>query len=162
MGASSIYRHVQTKEELLVLELADLQEEAWGRFREATSRGEPTREAVRRFFAAQHELLAQEPDLTVIALRATTYPHARVSRVVLSLQDRTIGLLAEILQAGRVRGDLARNVDVLAAARALFHIATGARLSWANGLLDEPGCRRSIESSVELLFGGIGSSAADA
>lgn len=162
MGASSIYRHVQTKEELLVLELADLQEEAWGRFRKAARRGEPTREAVRRFFAAQHELLAREPDLTVIALRATTYPHARVSRVVLSLQDRTIGLLAEILQAGRARGDLARDADLLAAAGALFHIATGARLSWANGLLDEPGCRRSIESSVELLFRGIGSPAVDA
>ena len=34
MGASSIYRHVRTKHELLVLELADLQEEAWQSFRE--------------------------------------------------------------------------------------------------------------------------------
>jgi AcrR family transcriptional regulator len=161
MGASSIYRHVETKEELLVLELADLQEEAWSRFRKGTQRREPTRAAVRRFFAAQHELLAREADLTVIALRATTYPHARVSRVVLSLQDRTIGLLAEILQAGRVRGDLARDADLLGAARALFHIATGARLSWANGLLDEPGCQRSIESSVDLLFRGIGAREAE-
>ena len=33
MGASSIYRHVRSKEELLIQELADLQEEAWTRFR---------------------------------------------------------------------------------------------------------------------------------
>lgn len=162
MGASSIYRHVETKEELLVLELADLQEEAWTHFRRGTPRGESTRDAVRRFLAAQHELLAREPDLTVIALRATTYPHARVSRAALALQDRTIGLLVEILQAGRARRDLARDADLISAARALFHIASGARLSWANGLLDEPGCRRSIDASVDLLFRGLGAPAADA
>jgi len=93
MGASSIYRHVETKEELLVMELADLQEEAWSRFRQTGVRNETTRDAVMRFFAAQHELLAREPDLTVIGLRATTYPHARVARAVLALQDRSIGLL---------------------------------------------------------------------
>jgi AcrR family transcriptional regulator len=162
MGASSIYRHVETKEELLVLELADLQEEAWTRFRREAPRAEPTRRALQRFFAAQHELLAREPDLTVIALRATTYPHARVSRAALLLQDRSIGLLAEILQAGRARGDLARDADLLAAARALFHVATGARLAWANGLLDEAGCRQSIEVSVDLLLRGIGAPASDA
>ena len=44
MGASSIYRHVQTKEELLVQELADLQEEAWTRFRRGERRAGSTRE----------------------------------------------------------------------------------------------------------------------
>jgi AcrR family transcriptional regulator len=155
MGASSIYRHVESKEELLVQELADLQEEAWTRFRRAARRGEPTREAVRRFFRAQHDLLAREPDLTVIALRATTYPSARVARAVLALQDRTTGLLAELLQAGRLRGDLRRGCDVLAAARALLHVANGARLSWANSLLDEEGCRAAIDAAVDLLFRGL-------
>ena len=72
----------------------------------------------------------------------------------ITLHDRTIGLLAEILQGGRAR-DLAANLDVLAAAHALFHIASGARISWANGLLDEPGCRQTIAASLELLFAGI-------
>ena len=160
MGASSIYRHVRSKEELLVQELADLQEEAWTRFRSADSRSDPTRERIRRFFDAQHELLAQTPDLTVIAIRATSYPEARVARRVLLLNDRTIGLLAELLLAGRARGDLARDVDVLAAARALFHAALGARLSWANGLLNEAGCRSATQAFVELLFRGIGRAAA--
>ena len=156
MGASSIYRHVQTKEELLVQELADLQEEAWTRFRLRDDRSAPTRERVGKFFRAQHDLLARDPDLTVIALRATTHPGARVAQRVLLLNDRTIGLLAEILQAGRARGDLASNLDVLAAARALFHIASGARISWANGLLAEADCRSAIEASVDLLFSGLG------
>ena len=39
MGASSFYRHVQSKEELLIEELADLQEEAWRRFRAEDARG---------------------------------------------------------------------------------------------------------------------------
>lgn len=159
MGASSIYRHVRSKEELLVQELADLQEEAWSRFRLADRRDAPARERVRRFLEAQHELLAVDPDLTVVALRATTYPAARVARRVLALHDRSVGLLAEILQAGRMRGDLDRAVDVLAAARTLFHVTTGARLSWANGLLSESGCRRSIEGAVDLLFAGIGTHA---
>jgi len=156
MGASSIYRHVETKQELLVQELADVQEEAWSRFRRELHGDESTAGSLRRFFQAQHDLLAREPDLTVIALRATTYPHARVSRLVLSLHDRSIGLLAEILQAGRVRGDLKREADVLACARTLFHMASGARLSWANGLIDEAGCRGSIDAAVSLLFEGVG------
>lgn len=154
MGASSIYRHVRTKHELLVLELADLQEEAWTRFRRSDDRSAPTRERVRRFFEMQHELLASNADLTVIALRATTYPDAPVARRALALQDRSIGLLAEILQGGR-RRDLADDLDVLASARALFHIASGARLGWANGLASESACRRAIESSVDLLFRGL-------
>ncbi|TFG92064.1 MAG: TetR/AcrR family transcriptional regulator, partial [Myxococcales bacterium] len=43
MGASSIYRHVQSKEELLVQELADLQEEAWTRFRQDDQRSDAAR-----------------------------------------------------------------------------------------------------------------------
>jgi AcrR family transcriptional regulator len=155
MGASSIYRHVRSKEELLVQELADLQEEAWTRFRAQDRRTAATQDRVRRFFQAQHELLAEGPDLTVIALRATTHPGARVARRVLALNDRTIGLLAEILQGGRVQGDLDQDVDILAAARALFHMATGARISWANGLLSEAGCRGAIEACVDLLFDGL-------
>jgi AcrR family transcriptional regulator len=155
MGASSIYRHVRTKHELLVLELAELQEEAWTRFRLQDDRGAPTRGRVQRFFEIQHGLLASDADLTVIALRACTFPEAPVARRALALQDRTIGLLAEILQTGRAR-DLARDVDLLAAARALVHIASGARLAWANGLASEQTCQRSIDSAVDLLFRGIG------
>jgi AcrR family transcriptional regulator len=160
MGASSIYRHVRSKEELLIQELSDLQEEAWTRFRQTSPRQEATRERIARFFAVQHELLAQTPDLTVIAIRAMSYPEARVARRALQLNDRTIGLLAEILLAGRARGDLAREVDVLAAARALFHAALGARVSWANGLQSESACRSATQASVELLFRGIGRAAA--
>lgn len=155
MGASSIYRHVESKEELLVQELVDLQEEAWTRFRLIDDRARPTPERIRAFFEAQHALLAETPDLTVIALRATTYPNARVARSVLALQDRTVGVLAELLQAGRVRGDVGREVDILGAARSLFHISTGARIAWANGMLREAECRRAIEDAVELLFRGL-------
>ncbi|HVN40257.1 MAG TPA: helix-turn-helix domain-containing protein [Myxococcota bacterium] len=154
MGASSIYRHVRTKHELLVLELAELQEEAWTRFRQGDDRDAPTRDRIRRFFEIQHALLASDADLTVIALRATTYPEAPVARRALALQDRTIGLLAEILQTGR-RRDLAPDVDVLASARAIVHIASGARIAWANGLASEDVCRREVDKSLELLFRGI-------
>lgn len=155
MGASSIYRHVQSKHELLVLDLADLQEEAWLDFRRDDDRRGESRERVRNFFLCQHKLLAEDPDLTVVSIRATTYPEARVARRVLALNDRTIGLLAEILMQGRMRGDLDRSVDVLAAANALFHSATGARISWANGVLSEEGCRSAIEASVGLMFSGL-------
>ena len=156
MGASSVYRHVQSKHELLVLELAELQEEAWLDFRRQDNRSTATLARVQKFFQSQHELLARHSDLTVIAIRATTYPDSRVSSRVLALNDRTIGLLAEILQSGRARGDLDARVDVLAAARALFHGAVGARISWANGLLSESACRAAIEGTVELLFRGLG------
>jgi AcrR family transcriptional regulator len=156
MGASSIYRHVSSKRELLMLELSDLQEEAWLAFRRQDDQAQETRERVQKFFRFQHELLAETPDLTVIAIRATTYPEARLARRVLTLNDRAVGLLAEILQSGRRRGDLAPKVDVLTAARTLFHGATGARVSWANGLLSEKGCQAAIDGLVDILFRGIG------
>jgi AcrR family transcriptional regulator len=151
MGASSIYRHVETKHELLILELADLQEEAWLRFRQEDERDAPTRERIHRFFDAQHALLAGAPDLTVIALRAISFPQDAVARRVLALHDRSIGLLTEILQSGRKR-DLDPKLDVLSAARALFHAALGSRISWANGLLDERSCQRTVAASVDLML----------
>jgi len=156
MGASSIYRHVRTKEELLVGELAALQEEAWKRFRGEDDRRAPTLERVARFLEIQHELLVADRDFTLIAMRATTRPQARVARQVLVLHDRTIGLLAEILQIGRMGGDLAADLDVLEAARTLFHITQGARIPWVNGLVADDTCLESIRSDVSLLFSGIG------
>jgi len=154
MGASSIYRHVRSKHELLVLELSDLQEEAWQRFRQADQRRRPVLERLLGFFDAQHALLAGDADLVVIALRATTYPDAPVARRALALQDRAIGLIAEILQSGR--SELAPDADPLAAAQTLYHAASGARLAWANGLLGEERCRAAVATSVEQLFRGIG------
>jgi AcrR family transcriptional regulator len=155
MGASSLYRHIRSKEELLIRDLAERQEEAWQRFRKEDDKALPTRERVRRFLDAQHALLAEDPDLTTIALRAASHPGARVARQVLALHDRTIGLLFEVLQHGRMRGDLGRGVDAMAAARAIFHITTSARIPWANGAVDAAGCRAAIESAVDVLFHGL-------
>lgn len=155
MGASSIYRHVRSKEELLIDELDVLQDEAWRRFRENDDRKAPTSERVRAFLDHQDALLIADRDLTMIALRAATKVEARVARQVLALNDRTIGLLLEILQMGRMRKDLARDVDVLEAARVIFHLTQGSRLAWANGLVDAETCRTNIQAGVDLLFRGL-------
>lgn len=155
MGASSIYRHFQSKEELLIAELVDLQEEAWRRFREGDDRKASTRKRVSRFLDAQHELLADDSDLTLIALRATTRPGAPMAGQVLALNDRTIGLLMEIMQMGRMQSKLRREVDVLEAARVVFNITQGARIPWANGMTDAESCRQAIQKGVDLLFGGL-------
>lgn len=160
MGASSIYRHIRSKEELLVEDLADLQQEAWTRFRASEPRHRPARERLRDFLDAEHALLVQDRDFTVIALRATTHPEARVAKRALALQDQTIGLIAEILQSGRSRGELARDADVIAAARTIAYATSGARLAWANGQLDAEACREAIGAAVELLFAGIASTPA--
>ncbi len=155
MGASSIYRHFQSKEELLIADLDDLQEEAWRQFRAEDDRKAPTRKRVARFLDAQHQLLAEDSDLTLIALRATTRPGVRVAKQVLALNDRTIGLLMEIMQMGRMQSQLKRNVDVLEAARVVFNITQGARIPWANGLTDAEACRQAIQTGVDLLFTGL-------
>ena len=155
MGASSIYRHVQSKEELLIEELADMQEEAWAQFRVADDRNRPTADRLRNFFDVQHDLLVANRDLTTIALRSTTKTEARVAKRVLQLYDRTIGLLMEILQRGRMKQDLAKDVDVLEAARVLFHVTNGARIPWANGMVSDEACRASIHQAVDLFFRGI-------
>ncbi len=155
MGASSIYRHIRSKEELLVEELKELQEEAWLRFRRGDDRGAPARLRLRAFLDAQHQLLAREPDWTTIALRAVTHPEARVARRSLALDDHTVGLVSEILLNGRMRGEVAADVDVLGAARTIVQLASGLRVSWANGLLEADACREAIESGVDLLFRGL-------
>ena len=155
MGASSIYRHIRSKEELLVEELGELQERAWRQIRARSDRPAGARAAVRAFLDAEHALLLADPDLTIIAVRATTHPGARVARQVLALQERSVGLLTELLQSGRVTGELRRDADVLAAARTTVFFTSGARVAWANGLLDAEGCRSTIAASVELLFEGI-------
>jgi len=155
MGASSIYRHIRSKEELLIEDLGELQDEAWRRFRAAEPRKLSARERLRRFLDAEHALLAQDRDFTVIMLRATTHPEARVAKRVLALQDRTIGLIAEILQSARSRRELEREADVLAAARTIAYVTSGARIAWANGQLDAEACREAIAAAVELLFAGI-------
>jgi len=155
MGASSIYRHVQSKEELLIEELSEMQEEAWANFRSKDDRKRPTLVRLRDFLDHQHQLLVADRDLTTIALRATTKTEARVARRVLRLYDRTIGLLMEILQQGRMRKDLSKDVDVLEAARTLFHITNGARIPWANGMVSDEAYRASIDEALSLLFRGI-------
>ena len=80
----------------------------------------------------------------MIALRAATRPEARVAKRALVLNDRTIGLLAEILQMGRKRNDLVGDLNVLEAASTLFHVTQGARLPWANGLVSADVCQRQI------------------
>jgi AcrR family transcriptional regulator len=162
MGASSIYRHIRSKEELLVEDLAELQNEAWKKFRAAEPRRMPARERLRRFLDAEHALLARDRDFTVVMLRATTHPEARVAKRVLALQDRTIGLVAEILQSARSRGELRRDADVLAAARTVLHVTNGARIAWANGQLDADECREAVAAAVELLFAGIAAESAAA
>lgn len=155
MGASSIYRHVQSKEELLMDQLADLQEEAWQRFRENDEREAPTQERVRAFLDVQHELLVENEDLTLIALRSTTRPGARVAKQVLALNDRTVGLLMEILQMGKMQRRLSKKADVLEAARVIFQITQGVRISWANGLMTADACRDAIGTGVDMLFEGL-------
>ncbi|MDP6979379.1 MAG: helix-turn-helix domain-containing protein [Myxococcota bacterium] len=155
MGASSIYRHVASKEELLIEELADLQEDAWAQFRNTDERAHSTRQRVNHFLDVQHEMLTRDRDLSLIAMRSTTKPDAAVSRRVLALYDRTIGLLAEILQMGRKNKDLSPNVNVLQAAQALFHVTLGARIAWSNGLVSAEGCRKSIQAGVNILFEGL-------
>ena len=98
---------------------------------------------------------AQDRDFTVIMLRATTHPEARVAGRVLALQDRTIGLVAEILQSARSRRELRREADVLAAARTILYVTNGARIAWANGQLDAEECRETVAAAVDLVFEGI-------
>jgi len=155
MGVSSLYRHICSKEELVISELAHLQERAWTQFRREDDRTDAAQERVQRWLRVQHELLCRDPDFSRIALRATTHPRARVARDVLALHDRSIGLLAEILLSGRMKRILAPEVDIMRAAQALFYITQSARVPWANGLLSDEALMENLRIAVDLLFHGI-------
>jgi AcrR family transcriptional regulator len=155
MGVSSLYRHIQSKEELLVGELVAKQEQAWSHFRREDQGGLSARERISRWVALQHELLSLDPDFSRIALRASTHPQARVARQVLALNDRSIGLIAEILMKGRMSDGLSREVDLMTAAQAIFYITNSARVPWANGVVSDEACLKNTLSAVDLLFQGL-------
>ena len=46
-------------------------------------------------------------------------------------------------------------MDLLAAARTVTHVTSGARIAWANGLLSADECRAHVGAAVELLFRGV-------
>jgi hypothetical protein len=41
------------------------------------------------------------------------------------------------------------------AARVVFHVTQGVRISWAHGLLGDDACLDSIVRGVDLIFGGL-------
>ena len=43
----------------------------------------------------------------------------------------------------------------LEAARVIFHITQGVRISWANGLMTANACRDAIGTGVDMLFEGL-------
>ncbi len=155
MGVSSLYRHIQSKEELLVGELVAKQEQAWINFRREDQSGLSARERISRWVALQHELLSLDPDFSRIALRASTHPQARVAKEVLALNDRSIGLIAEILMKGRMSDGLSREVDLMTAAQAVFYITNSARVPWANGVVSDEACLTNTLTAVDLLFQGL-------
>jgi AcrR family transcriptional regulator len=155
MGVSSLYRHIQSKEELLVDELVAKQEQAWVNFRREDQKGLSARERIGRWVALQHELLSQDPDFSRVALRASTHPEARVAKQVLALNDRSIGLIAEILMKGRMSDGLSREVDLMTAAQAVFYITNSARIPWANGVVSDEACLKNTLTAVDLLFQGL-------
>lgn len=155
MGVSSLYRHIQSKEELLVDELVAKQEQAWVNFRREDQKSLSARQRIGRWVALQHELLSQDPDFSRVALRASTHPGARVAKQVLALNDRSIGLIAEILMKGRMSDGLSREVDLMTAAQAVFYITNSARIPWANGVVSDEACLKNTLTAVDLLFQGL-------
>ena len=155
MGASSIYRHYRSKEEMLILELAAMQEEAWTRFRTEDQRNDPTKIRLQRFFAKQHNLLVENSDFTKIAVRAQTREDRVIVRRALALQQRTIGLIAEILQHGKARDEISSATDPLNAASVLFHATQGVRIAWASGLLSDVACQKHIDDALTLVMSGV-------
>jgi len=155
MGVSSLYRHIQSKEELLISELVAKQEQAWVNFRREDQKDMSARERIGRWVALQHNLFSIDPDFSRVALRASTHPQARVAREVLALNDRSIGLIAEILMKGRMSDGLSRNVDLMTAAQAVFYITNSARIPWANGVVSDEVCLTNTLTAVDLLFQGL-------
>jgi AcrR family transcriptional regulator len=155
MGVSSLYRHIQSKEELLVGELVAKQEQAWIHFRSEDQAGLNARQRIGRWVSLQHELLSLDPDFSRVALRASTHPQARVAKEVLALNDRSIGLIAEILMKGRMSDGFPREVDLMTAAQAVFYITNSARIPWANGVVSDEACLKNTLTAVDLLFQGL-------
>ena len=156
MGASSIYRHLRSKEELLIWELADLQGEAWKRFRADDDRSAPTRVRVARFLRGTARALGSQSGLHRDRV-ARSDPSARARGARLPTPHRPQHRLAgrDSAERSQERRPRSRRRSPVRRECAVPRRNERANLL-ANGLLTEAGCRSAIDASVDLLFRGIG------
>ena len=160
MGASSIYRHIRSKEELLVEELG----RAPAARLDAPPHGRGARAARARAAAPLPRRRARAAACARPTSRRSRCAPPRIprraSRAACSRsRTRRSASSPRSSSPARSRGELRRDADVLVAARTLTHAVHGARLAWANGLLDAEGCRAAVDAAVALLFDGIGARA---
>lgn len=116
----------------------------------------PLLEATLRVFRSLYDYYARDPRLSRVFLSELAFldPQRRSALAVFTLEF--VQVIADLVAVARDRGELARDVDPLAAARTLFRLYYAVLIEWVSGGLPSPGAAElELRASLSQLLRGI-------
>jgi AcrR family transcriptional regulator len=160
VAAGTLFLYARTKEELLLLVLAErvraVQEE---RFRTLPREG-PLLEQLLHIFEGFFTFYAKEPELARTFIRELLFLRPAPTRERTSLERAFAARLAELVVAARERGEASPDVDLEMAGFNLFSLYLTTLIAWLSGALG-PGesWRPVLERALALQLRGFGAGA---
>lgn len=127
VAKGSVFAHVGSKDRLLVL-VFERDMHKW--LDDASERAgrRPLLNQLERFFSAMLDGAAEAPELTTVFMREL--PFANDEPEVVAAMDRTYGLLMELIDAAKVRGEVTKSVDTRTLAYNFFALYFNFQYIW--------------------------------
>lgn len=162
VAAGTLFLYARTKEELLLLVLAErVQAVAEERFRTLPREG-PLLKQLLHIFEGFFTFYAKEPELARTFIRELLFLRPAPQDERMSLERAFAARLAELVAAASARGEVSADVDLEMAGFNLFSLYITTLIGWLSGALG-PGdsWRPVLERAFALQLRGFGAGAED-
>ena len=151
----TIYRHFQSKREILSLLIDDIEESLMGTLRDAREDGAPARENLERILEAHlSDVEGRGAVSFIIISEATGFDGIGLQSRVALMLTHYLEFLQEVLEDGKREGSIRPDVDVQAAATAFLGLVQSTATLWAlNSYLPRLAERRA--EMWRIFMGGV-------
>lgn len=127
VAKGSVFAHVGSKDRLLVL-VFERDMHKWLDDASARAGRRPLLNQLDRFFNAMLDGAAEAPELTLVFMREL--PYANHEPEIRAAMERTYGLLTELIDGAKAKGEIARSVDTKTLAYNLFSLYFNFQYLW--------------------------------
>jgi AcrR family transcriptional regulator len=127
VAKGSVFAHVGSKDRLLVL-VFERDMHKWLDDASARAGRRPLLNQLDRFFNAMLDGAADAPELTAVFMREL--PYANHEPEIVAAMERTHGLLAELVDAAKARGEITKSVDTRTLVYNLFSLYFNFQYLW--------------------------------
>lgn len=156
IGLGTLYSYVQNKHELL----DQLFYEQWSQVEDAAYAALPEGaglvDALLHVFGTMVDSYAQDLELSKTFVRETLFPTAGTPEERLERTMRVLGRLAGLVEQAQARGEVAQDVEPLAAATNLFGLYLLHLMGWFSGMGTREEFLERLRASLELQMRGLG------